>query len=56
MYVDWAVRAIVDPERRARVEADYGLPMEEVARHRAAAVYATLDLADQARALLPALG
>jgi hypothetical protein len=55
VYVDWAVRAIVDPERRARVEADSGLPMEEVARHRAAAVYATLDLADRARALLPAL-
>jgi thiamine kinase-like enzyme len=55
VYVDWAVRSIVDDDRRARAEADSGLPMEEVARHRAAAVYATLDLADQARALLPAL-
>jgi hypothetical protein len=55
VYVDWAVRSIVDGDRRARVEADSGLPMAEVARHRAAAVYATLDLADQARALLPAL-
>ena len=55
VYVDWAVRSIVDAPRRAQAEADYGRPMEEVARHRAAAVYATLDLADQARALLPGL-
>jgi hypothetical protein len=38
------------------VEARYGRPIEEVARHRAAAVYATLDLADRARRLLPEIG
>jgi hypothetical protein len=56
VYVDWAVRSIVDDERRAGVEARYGRPIEEVARHRAAAVYATLDLADRARRLLPEIG
>ena len=55
VYVDWAVRSILDPQRSAQVEAQYGRPIDEVARHRAAAVYATLDLADRARALLPAV-
>jgi hypothetical protein len=47
------LKAVVDEARREREERRWGHPIEEIMETRAALTYALLDLADEARDLLP---